>query len=242
MEKITIGTTQNVDIEYEIGSVGDRIVATIIDLSVMMGYAFTISIILTNVASHIERTTISIVYFLVFLPVFLYTLLCEIFMNGQTPGKSVMKIKVMRMDGRQPTFGNYLMRWIMRIVDIWTFFGVPAIITCVVNGKGQRLGDMAADTLVIKLRAKQQLNSTAFEKVEATYVPVFPQAAQLTDNDASTIKQVLNLTINEAEEITEIEFKLAAKLKSYLGVHSSLGDRQFLQTLLKDYNVLSGKL
>ncbi len=242
MEKITIGTTQNVDIEYEIGSVGDRIVATIIDLSVITGYWITLVIVLSAMSFHTYNSGGPIIFFLLALPIAVYSLVCEIFMNGQTPGKSVMKIKVMRMDGRQPTFGNYLMRWIMRTVDIWVFFGVPAIITCVINGKGQRLGDMAADTLVIKLRAKQQLNSTAFERVETTYVPVFPQAAKLTDNDASTIKQVLNLTIDEAEEITEIEFKLAAKLKSYLGVHSSLGDRQFLQTLLKDYNMLSGKL
>jgi uncharacterized RDD family membrane protein YckC len=242
MEKIRIETTQNVDIEYEVASVGDRIVATIIDSLVMMGYFLAVFIILTNTMSRSFGPGEGIVFFIVSLPVFLYSLLFEVFMNGQSPGKRAMKIKVMRMDGRQPTLGNYLMRWVLRLVDIWMTDGIAALITILVNGKGQRLGDLAAGTLVIKLRAKQEISHTAFEKVEATYVPVFPQASNLTDKDATTIKQVLRLTINDIEDIATIENKLATKLKAYLDVTTTLGDRQFLQTLLKDYNMISGRL
>jgi hypothetical protein len=149
-----------------------------------------------------------------------------------------MKIKVIMLDGRQPTFGNYLVRWVLRIVDN----GVVALIAVVASGKGQRLGDMAAGTCVIKMRDKEQIRNTAFEAVEQTYVPTFPEVNKLTDKDASTIKQVLNLNPAETFDIALIESKLAEKLKAFLGVQSSLGDRQFLQVLLKDYNMLSGKL
>jgi uncharacterized RDD family membrane protein YckC len=239
MEKITIETTQNVNIEYEIASVGDRIVATIIDGLIMGGYFFVLFIIFINV---IKPTGFGpgfvIVLFLLYLPVILYSLLCEVFMNGQSFGKRAMKIRVIRLDGRQPTFGNYLVRWVLRIVDN----GVVALIAVVASGKGQRLGDMAAGTCVIKLRDKEQIRNTAFEAVEQTYVPTFPEVTRLTDKDASTIRQVLNLNPAETFDIALIESKLAEKLKAFLSVQSSLGDRQFLQVLLKDYNMLSGKL
>jgi len=242
MEKITIETTQNVHIEYEVGNVGDRIVATIIDLLIMLGYCLAVVIIFTNTLSHSFGPGTGVLFFVLLLPVMLYSLLFEVFMNGQTPGKRAMKIKVMRMDGRQPGFGNYLMRWILRLVDIWMTDGVAALITILINGKGQRLGDLAAGTLVIKLRAKQQISNTAFERVDEKYVPVFPEATMLSDKDASTIRQVLNLTINDVEDIAILENKLADKLKTYLNVKTTLGDRQFLQTILKDYNMISGRL
>ena len=153
-----------------------------------------------------------------------------------------MKIKVMRTDGRQPTMGNYLMRWILRIADIDIGGGVVAIIAIIVNGKGQRLGDIAGGTLVIKLKSKQQIEHTAFEKVEETYRAIFPEVIKLTDRDASTIKEVLNLSVGDNTDIALIEGKLASKLKSLLGVNTTLADRQFLQTVLKDYNMTTGKL
>jgi uncharacterized RDD family membrane protein YckC len=240
MEKITIETTQNVDIEYDIASVGDRIVANILDTLVQVGYVLILMIIIFTIIGgfHAFNPVIVIVGFILYLPIFLYYLLSEIFMNGQSIGKRAMKIKVIRMDGRQPTFGNYLVRWVLRIVDS----GVVALIAVIASGKGQRLGDMAAGTCVIKLRAKEEIKNTAFEKVEEAYVPTFPEATHLTDKDASTIKQVLNLSITETEEVAAIESKLAAKLKQHLNIHTSLGDAEFLRTLLKDYNMISGKL
>jgi uncharacterized RDD family membrane protein YckC len=244
MERIAIETTQNVDIEYEVASVGERIVATIIDLLIMGGYGITISFIagLVGYSMRDNMPGFYVVIFLLSLPILFYTVLFEIFLNGQTPGKSAMRIKVMRTDGRQPDIGNYLMRWMLRIIDIWLDFGVVAIVTVVINGQGQRLGDIAAGTLVIKLKAKQAISNTAFEKVEEAYIPVFPEAIKLTDRDASTIKQVLRMTVSDTEEIALLEGKLAEKLKEVLGVQSSLSDRQFLQTVLKDYNHTSGKL
>jgi len=240
MEKIKIETTQNVDIEYDIASVGDRIVATIIDGLIMTGYILIVVLIMVGLRG--PGDWMLYMFIVMYLPIIFYSLLCEVFMNGQSFGKRAMKIKVMRLDGRQPTFGNYLVRWVLRLIDVSLFSGIVALITIIVNGKGQRLGDIAAGTLVIKIRDKERISNTAFEKVEEAYVPVFPEAARLTDGEASTIKRVLKLKNNEVENITEIENKLASKLKAYLNIQSQYGDRQFLQILLKDYNMLNGKL
>lgn len=247
MEKITIGTTQNVDIEYEIAGVGERIAASILDILIVIGYMLVVGFVFLILGLNSYRygesnTTLEIVRFIIYLPVFFYNLIFEIFMNGQTPGKSVLKIKVIRTDGRQPTLGNYFMRWVLRLFDMVLLFGEVALITVVVNGKGQRLGDIAAGTMVIKMKSRQQLGSSAFVKIDDNYSAVFPEAMRLSDKDASIIKQVLRLTVNDAEDIVLIEGKLTEKLKSFLGIQSSLADRAFLQTVLKDYNFTSGRV
>ena len=240
MEKIKIETTQHVDIEYEIASVGDRIVATLIDGLIMAGYLFLMFILYYNIVGDHGGTAASVVFIILLLPIWLYHLLCEVFMNGQSFGKRSIKTKVIRLDGRQPTFGNYFMRWILRIIDIG-FFYIGAIVL-VFNDKGQRIGDIAAGTTVVKLRPREQISNTAFEKTGETYTPVFPEAARLTDNDAYTIKQVLRLTVTDAPNISEIDAALAAKLKAHLNIKTGLSDRSLLQTLLKDYNIINGKL
>jgi uncharacterized RDD family membrane protein YckC len=234
MERIKVETTQNVSIEYDIASLGDRIVAMLIDMLIIFGYYMIILIILFA----IRPASSSMLYFIIImiLPVLFYHLLCEVFMNGQSFGKRAMKIKVIRVDGRQPTFGNYLLRWVLRLIED----GIIAIIVILINGKGQRLGDMAAGTTVIKLRKKETLSSLSFQKVDESYVPVFPEAAHLTDADATTIRQVLRLSPGENQ--MALQAKLATKLKEHLRVQSLLDNKKFLETILKDFNKLNGRL
>jgi uncharacterized RDD family membrane protein YckC len=240
MEKITIETTQNVSIEYEVASLGDRIVATILDGLIIFGYYITIMIILGLIGrSLFYGGGFTILFIIIVLPVMFYPLLCETFMNGQSFGKRARKIRVIRMDGRQATFGNYLLRWLIGMVEI-NFYGIIALITIVLNGKGQRLGDLAAGTTVIKLRDKASISSTAFEKVEEVYTPVFPQAANLTDAEATTIREALQLKNSENQYI--IIVRLADKLKSYLNIQTTMNNEAFLKTLLKDFNKINGRL
>jgi hypothetical protein len=129
-----------------------------------------------------------------------------------------------------------LVRWVIRLLED----NIIGLIVIAVNGKGQRLGDMAAGTTVIKLKQSESLTNLSFEKVEEVYVSVFPEVAKLTDNDANTIRQVIKLEANENSEA--LQAKLANKLKQYLGVQTALSDLKFLEGLLKDYNKLNGKL
>jgi uncharacterized RDD family membrane protein YckC len=241
MERIKVETTQNVAIEYDIASVGDRIIATIIDGLIILGYLI-ILIILYN--SFIKESTPSGVFYFIIpmlIPFIFYHLLCEVFMNGQSFGKKAMKTKVIRIDGRQPTFGNYLLRWVIGLIERPPILlGFISLITVVINGKGQRLGDIAAGTTVIKLRQNQPLTALSFQKVEENYIPVFPEAAHLTDADANTIRQVLRLKPEENQMV--LMGKLATKLKEYLHIQSLLDNKKFLETLLRDFNKLNGRL
>jgi len=240
MDKLTIETTQNVSIEYEIGSLGDRILATIIDWLIIFGYYVAI-LILFRILSDTGGfgNSFFILVLIIVLPAFLYPLLCETFMNGQSFGKRARKIKVIRLDGRQPTFGNYLLRWLIGLVEV-NFYGIIALITIVFNGKGQRLGDIAAGTAVIKMKARESISNTAFENVDDGYVPAFPQVANLSDEDIAIVRQVLK--IDDPESYYAIKSKLVDKIKETLHIESNMDHEVFLQTVLKDFNKIHGRL
>lgn len=250
MENIAVETTQNVSIEYEVAGLLERIGAALLDFVIMFGYIMLISFIFSMVAqvaysSGYGRgsTAYVVVMIILFLPVMFYSLVFETFMNGQSIGKRVLRIKVMRLDGRQPSFGNYIMRWVLRIIDIFLALPVPgliAIITIAINGKGQRLGDLAAGTMVIKIKHKQAISKTAFVNVEETYIPTYPEVSLLTDREANIIRKVLLLRKDENRD--EVEEKLVFKLSQYLAVQSrEATNKDFLKIILKDYNKVNGR-
>src|SRR5512145_3290094 len=147
MENIDIQTSQNVAIEQPVASVGERIAATLIDLV----FVFTYCIIVASLGSF-KETPVGTMVFMI--PALFYHLVSESVMNGQSWGKKIMKIKVVKIDGTHPIFGPYLIRWIFRLVDVLFLFGAISTIVIIVNGKGQRLGDIAANTTVIRIKEK----------------------------------------------------------------------------------------
>jgi hypothetical protein len=148
-----------------------------------------------------------------------------------------MKIKVVKLDGTQANFGAYLLRWLLRIIDTRLFSGVIALIAIVINGKGQRVGDMAAGTTVIKMKQKITLNDTILNKVKSDYTIVFPEVYKLTDNDIDIIKDVMRVSLR-TNNLGAIK-KLAQKTKETMGVTVNLPDTQFLATVVQDYSQYS---
>src|SRR5690349_24809901 len=100
MQTIRVRTTQNVFIDYPLASIGDRIVAYLIDRLILFLYFMLVIALLMGMEAY-EHETLLITLGLIFLvfPFIFYGLFFEIFMNGQTPGKNVMKIQVIRLDG-----------------------------------------------------------------------------------------------------------------------------------------------
>ncbi len=235
MDNIKIQTSQNVDIEYELASVGDRILATLLDYVFFIAYGL---LILLTVSITKSRIFDSIAFWvIILLPVLLYDLVCETFLQGKSFGKMILKIKVVKLDGTQATFGAYLLRWLLRIIDTRIFSGGVALIAIILNGKGQRIGDMAAGTTVIKLKHKVTINDTILNKVIPDYTLVFPEVSRLTDTDIAIIKEVMlvSLRTNNQEAIE----KLAIKTKTAMGITTNLPHTQFLATVVNDYSFYS---
>lgn len=234
MDNIRIETTQNVDIEYEVASVGDRILATLLDYLFFLAYILLIGVLAAIIGTDF-LDSLAIISLIV-LPILLYDLLCETFLQGRSFGKIIMKIKVVKIDGTQATFGSYLLRWLLRIVDTRLFGGVIALVAILANGKGQRVGDMAAGTTVIKMKQKVQLSDTILNKAVPDYTLVFTQVSKLTDNDIAIIKDVMKVCLKSGNN--EALSKLASKTKETMGVTINMPDIQFLNTVLQDYSYL----
>jgi uncharacterized RDD family membrane protein YckC len=245
MQTISVRTTQNVVINYPVASVGDRIIAFLIDVAFMVMYLFVAAFLIESAG-----IDLGIMYFgLMVLPVSLYHLLFEVLMDGQSPGKRIMRIKVVRVDGTSPTLGNYLLRWLLRFVDVTlsALFGLPGAVAVVViasGGRGQRLGDIAAGTAVVKLVKQPEIRAAELfaplqQEADKTYTPMFPQAALLTDSQVEIIRQALDVyrsTGNDKplEAVTE-------KVKQITGIQTDLPPVKMLYTLLNDYAHLTSR-
>ncbi|HKC68750.1 MAG TPA: RDD family protein, partial [Bacteroidia bacterium] len=200
MEPVVINTSQNVVIDYEPAGLGNRLLAGIIDLLFKIGFLIVIGIVLGFIGDFFDRENdriYNIIYYLlIFLPYICYDLLFEIFMHGQTLGKKIMKIKIVKLDGTQPSVGSYLLRWFIRLLEIDMCWGLIAIISVASSKNSQRLGDMAAGTTVIRIKPAVTLQDTILQqKVHQAHEPVFKEVALLTDADIQLIKDVYDFSV-----------------------------------------------
>jgi len=243
MQTIEIQTTQNVHIEYPVASVGDRVVAGLIDQLIMIGYLIAIIFFYIWLLNVTEGSSFSypVAYFVIlFLPLFFYHLLCETYLNGQSFGKKLMKMRVVKLDGTQAGIGSYFLRWILAPIDIYFTYGSVGLVTMIVNGKGQRLGDLAAHTTVVKLKTETKLDDTILRVTPTNYEVKFPQVSALSDKDISLVKEVLDLNFKKPDiaVYTRILNKTKEAIEKKIGVSTNLHPLTFLDTVLKDYNYL----
>lgn len=233
MDTLKIGTSQNIDIEQPIASIGERIAATLLDMLFILCYIA----ITAFIAGGLQYGWI---LFFVYIPVALYSIASELAMNGQSWGKKILKIRVVKIDGTPVTFSSYFLRWITRIVEIYTMFGSLAMITIILNRKGQRLGDIAANTTVIRLHDKS-LKETIYTPVPDNYEVVYPEVSQLSTNDIYTIKEVLELLKLPNKNIRKsaIARKAHEAIEQKLDISANKNTIDFFQTILRDYNFLN---
>lgn len=238
MQTIRVTTTQNIDIDYEVAGVGERIVAYIIDMGLFVAVIFA-ALIGIGISGSIKGTNDVLIGFIFIAYAALYVfydLICETAMNGQSVGKRIMKIKVISLDGSRPRFGQYLMRWLFRIVDFLLSGGVCAVICVAVSDKAQRIGDMVAGTTLIRTSPRTKMNNIAFKPEADNYQPVFAAAANLNEKDIELINEVINNYIKSRNSV--LVYNMAQRIKELLGVTPppEMNDMLFLQTIIKDYS------
>jgi len=237
MATIRIHTTQNVTLEYEVASIGSRIVATVLDNLILVAWAIAIMLLVTQVVGLRGNGAAWLMGVLVGLPFVFYNLASEIFFNGQSLGKKAQHLRVVRLDGTAPRVGDYFLRWLLRLVDFSIGSGLVAVVTIAINGKGQRLGDLAAGTTVISDRPRAagpaQLADLLAPVMPVGYQPVFTQAADLSDHDVALLRQLLSRSLQHDNYLLLNE--TATKIKQLLHLESDLPDEAFLRTILRDH-------
>jgi uncharacterized RDD family membrane protein YckC len=231
MQSIQVRTTQNVFIHYPLASVGDRILAYLLDQIIKIIYAVAIGILFINMDIKSEWVWI----FVMGIPWLFYSVFFEIFMNGQTPGKRTMNIKVIRLNGTPASIGDYILRWVFALIDFGILSGAIAVIIIAAGGRGQRLGDLVAGTSVIKLVEQKEITANeVFVSPDETYEPTFRQAINLNQKDIEIIQQALE--VNRDLGNSRPMLAVTEKIQSQLGIKTDLPPVKFLYVLIKDFN------
>ncbi len=233
MPELQINTTQNVIINYTAAGAGERLLAFIIDMVIKVGYLMILGGIFDVFENMDEWSQIGINTILS-LPVVFYTLIQELYLDGQTLGKKALSIRVVKIDGYQASLTDYVIRWFFRIVDVYIlglgFFFVAF------SKKSQRIGDIVAGTSVISLKNNIKMSHTILENLKDGFVPTYPSVIKLSDNDARIIKNTF-LVAKEANDFKTL-IKLRNKIVEVAEIkenrHSN--DIVFIDTVLKDYN------
>lgn len=244
METVKVNTSQHIDIDYPVAGLGERVSARLIDFGIFL-VVFVVFALLFQVLGVLGGNgIISYIPLLIYGVGFVfYDLVCEIFMNGQSIGKRILKIKVISLDGAQPSLGQYFIRWVFRIVDFVLTQWLGALISVAVTENKQRIGDIVAGTTLIKTVPRTQFQHIAFHPVAADYVPVFTNVNELSDRDIELIHEVLNTYYKTRNH--HLVYHMAAKISDHLRITipSGMNELDFLSTLVKDYNqTTSGSL
>lgn len=227
---VSIRTSQNVLLNYEPASLGDRMMATLIDYLIFLGW-----LILTTFLARQGGWVLGNYYwfFVVAVPILFYDLLTEWLLNGQSLGKLAMNTRVVKLDGSRPGLGDYLIRWLFRMVDTRLLNGVVAMVAVAANGQGQRLGDVAAGTTVVKVKAPITLDDVLHTMLSDDHEIQFPDAILLTDRDMNIVRDVLRT------RSTSLANRTAGRVKSVTGISSSMPAELFLQTVVADHQFMT---
>lgn len=236
-----INTTQNVRIDYEVASAGERVLARLLDIVLFAAYLFLAYLIAGQILSSLswqQREEIgTVVYSLLPLPVMTYTLWCESLFNGRTFGKMILGLKVVKTDGTPAGIGDFSFRWLTRIFEgesgIFTALALPV---CIISNKSQRIGDMIAGTIVIRTKVRNSIRNTILAQINPSYRVVFPQVGVLTDKDMNIIRSIMQQAYSTANY--PLMETLAAKVKQTMNVYPDprqLPAPQFLNIVLADY-------
>ncbi|APD07811.1 hypothetical protein UJ101_02311 [Flavobacteriaceae bacterium UJ101] len=252
MNDIQITTSQNVAVNFNLGSVGHRVGAYLIDFIIKCAYMFIVGTAFERYTS--DNTEIGIVF--LFSPVYFYTLLSEILMGGQTIGKKIVGIKVVKLEGYAAGVKEFFLRWVLN--DVWLFLSLSIVayafsgswevwlslfplifivdfIVMVVSKKNQRIGDILAGTTTVTIRNHTHINQTILENLSEGYQPVYSQVIKLTDGDARIIKEAFKTARNLNDKATLK--RLRKRIEDVIEIQDQeKTDIQFIATVMRDFN------
>ena len=243
MAEISINTTQNVEINFNLATIGMRMGAYLIDFSVKYSY---VMVIYNMVLPRLKIENFSADYWsdiaiqaVLYCPVIFYSLVQEIWLEGQTLGKKLLAIRVVKIDGYQASVWDFVLRWLFRVVDIIGPFWVIGLITMASNKRHQRLGDMAAGTAVIALKSRYNITHTILESLSEDYEPKYPSVVRLSDNDIRIIKESF-LSASKSRDTQRMQ-KISDRIETVTGIVRDTTVPVFIDRVIKDYNYYTGR-
>jgi uncharacterized RDD family membrane protein YckC len=234
-DRITIATPEGVDLELTLAGVGSRFVSALVDLMLQIVLLVGVTGIGAAVGAFGNGFGSAVVLIAGFLVFAAYDVLFEVFAAGRTPGKRLNGLRVVRTDGSPVTFFTSAVRNVLRLVDILPGGYLVGIVTILVTRQNQRLGDVAAGTLVVRERTEQpslrELHAPAPQPAPSTNPW---DATAVTADELAAVRSFL---ARRYELTYQARYRLAADLAGALrpkvvGAPENLGSEAFLEKLV----------
>jgi uncharacterized RDD family membrane protein YckC len=264
-DQLSIDTPELVSIELPLAGIGSRFIAVLVDTVIWFVALLVIILLISFVGPAIAafnrlsyQWTVALVIFLIFLFNWGYFTLFEAFWNGRTPGKKIAKIRVIQKSGRPIGLFESMARNFIRYIDQFPSFYVVGVITMFVTKQHQRLGDLAAGTLVVQDREQEAplwgesgsrtFTAASFTPQQAPSEPhtrvVLPAAgiAKLSSSDLEVLEgffaRRLDMPLDVRQKLAE-RISAALIAKSGLEVPEGVSIETFLEATARDLRDLA---
>lgn len=226
-ETLNINTPENVAFGYSVAGIGSRFLAALIDTALIFFLQIIIFLPLLYFVGmdglrgeNINAWIVALFSFLAFIFFWGYYIFFELAWNGQSPGKRIVGLRVVRSDGTPITLYETLIRNLMRLIDILpTAYGV-GVIAMFIDSKSRRLGDMAGSTLVVHVRKALALDSISVSQnkhlVPGAGSSLFP-VERLTNADLQLLEDYI-LRRDQLPNRYSLALQIVRKLYVQVGI------------------------
>jgi uncharacterized RDD family membrane protein YckC len=229
-DQLSIETPELVAIQMPLAGIGSRFIALLIDYIIwIIALVFVIWIFAflmpgINAFNRLSAQWATAIYlFLLFLFNWGYFTLFEAFWNGRTPGKRIARIRVIQRSGRPIGLFESMARNFIRYIDQIPFFYAVGAIAIFVTREHQRLGDLAAGTLVVRDRIEEATIST--ESTRTFTANIFAPVAPTPEPSAGFSLPDHGVARLSASDLQVLESFFARRLDMPLATRAALAER-----------------
>jgi uncharacterized RDD family membrane protein YckC len=235
-EKLTIDTPEHIALEFTLASAGSRFLALAVDTLIQAGVFVAVSLLALGIATvaaiavrDFAPWVLAILVFSGFILYYAYFAFFEAIWSGQTPGKRIVGLRVIATSGRPLGVFEAILRNLLRIVDQMPVIYAVGIFSVFLTERNQRLGDLAAGTVVVHDR---QIDREALGRAPSS-TTVRLGAARLTPEEVQTIETFLRRRDDLPYEMRDKSGgQLAKHVRARLGIDRALYSSD--ETLLED--------
>jgi uncharacterized RDD family membrane protein YckC len=241
LDKLSIDTPEQVALDFALASIGSRFLALAVDTLIqaiatvaLVGIGFGLLIVFSVTFANIAPWVLAVLFLLYFLVYHAYFALFEIAWNGQTPGKRVVGLRVIGVTGRPINVFEAILRNVVRIADQLPGISAVGIVSVFVTERNQRLGDLAAGTVVVHERGVEP--GEVELKLEPRTGPTHHGAAKLLPEEAA----VIDLFLRRREQLGDFTrsrnaAEIADRIRARLGVTQRMNNEEFLEEVMTEY-------
>lgn len=242
LEKLSIDTPEQVALEFSLATVGSRFLAVAIDTAIQVAGGIALFIVvavlfwLTSAGAAAARPWVMSVFVIgAFLIYYAYFAVFEALWNGQTPGKRAIGLRVIHATGRPVSVWEAVLRNVVRIADQMPAIYAVGIVSVFLTERSQRLGDLAAGTVVVH----ERLGEAGLEALapEGGAAPLTQYGAtKLTPEEIAVIELFFRRRGQlDGHARIRSAHQIARRVRDRLEISAMIDDEQLLEEVVAEF-------